>query len=45
MRRIADYGLIEVAYLDVDVAFDICNRPEVPGMAITAYPYIGSGRN
>jgi hypothetical protein len=45
MRRIADYGLVEVTYLDVDVAFDVGNRPEVSGMAITTYPNIGSKRN
>jgi len=45
MRRIPDYGLIEVAYLDVDNAFDVGNWPEVPCMAITAYPNIRSSRN
>jgi hypothetical protein len=45
MRRIPDYGLIEVAYLDVYIAFDVGNWPEVPGMAVPAYPYSRSGRN
>jgi hypothetical protein len=45
MCGIADYGLVEVAYLDVDVAFNVGDRPEVSGMAIPAYPYIRSRWN
>jgi hypothetical protein len=45
MGRITDNGLIEIAYLNVDVAFNVGYRSDISGMPIPTYPYIGSNRN
>lgn len=44
MSWIADYGLIKVANLHIDVAFSICDRSEVTYVAIATDPYRGSLR-
>lgn len=39
MGWIANDGLIEVAYLDLDLAGSICHRPQISDVAIAADPY------
>ncbi len=45
MSWIADHRLIKVADLNIDLALDIGNRPDVPGVAIATDPDIGTSRN
>src|ERR1700730_2430428 len=38
MGRVSDDGLIEIAYLDVDIPVDVGQRSEIAQMAIAANP-------
>jgi hypothetical protein len=45
MGRIADHGLIEIAYLNGDPALGVRQRPEISHMAVPANPYRRPFRN
>jgi hypothetical protein len=44
VRGVSDCGLIEIANLNIDLFFDICDRPKIPYVAVAADPHRGSVR-
>ena len=38
MGGIADHGLVEIAYLNINSAFQVGHGSKIANMAITAYP-------
>jgi hypothetical protein len=45
MRRIAYYGLIEVPYLDINIALGVGDWAEIADVTVSANPYRWPARN
>src|ERR1700730_7369296 len=45
MRRIAYYSLIEVTYLNLNVALGVGDRSKIAYVTVSTNPYLGATRN